>query len=305
MKLDIIILSLTKDEAHFQMTKKCVESYLQSGVDHINSIIIVESNKQFDASVWSKISPKIKSITPPYNFNYNQFLNLGLNHCSSEIICISNSDVDVQGDCVDKMMQFFDMHPEAASASPVDRSWHQNAYSIFPKDDEIYWGHQTTKYLLGFCIFMRRSVYDVIGVYDERFDFYHQDNDYEMCLRSNNLEHAMVTSCHIKHGDDKPDTGVTHEQTLAKLKKSETLFVRKWSKLQFRKFKKLSLVHSTPFDVCSDVVEVVEDPRHATGQYVVVVDEPISKEEQQNILHKLGYTPTLLIHKNILVYQKF
>ena len=287
------------------MTKKCVESYLQSGDDYINNIIIVESNKQFDASVWSKISPKIKSLTPPYNFNYNQFLNLGLNYCSSEIICISNSDVDVQGDCVDKMMQFFDKHPEAASASPVDRSWHQNAYSIFPNDDEIYWGHQTTKYLLGFCIFMHRSVYDVIGAYDERFDFYHQDNDYEMCLRSNNLKHAMVTSCHIKHGDDKPDTGVTHEQTLAKLKKSETLFVRKWSKSQFRKFKKLSIVYPTLFDVCSDVVEVVEDPRHATGQYVVVVDEPISKEEQQNILYKLGYTPTLLIHKNTLVYRKF
>ena len=115
----------------------------------------------------------------------------------------------------------------------------------------------------------------------------------------------MVTSCHIKHGDDKPDTGVTHEQTLAKLKKSETLFVRKWSKLQFRKFKKLSLVHSTPFDVCSDVVEVVEDLRHTTGQYVAVVDEAISKEEQQNILHKLGYTPTLLIHNNTSVYRKF
>lgn len=305
MKLDVIILSLTKDEAHFQMTKKCVESYLQSGNDHINNIIIVESNKQFDASAWSKISPKIKSITPPYNFNYNQFLNLGLVHCSSEIICISNSDVVVQGDCVVKMMQFFDKHPEAASASPVDRSWHQNAYTIFPKDDEIYWGYQTTKYLLGFCIFMRRSVYDVIGAYDERFDFYHQDNDYEMCLRSNNLKHAMVTSCHIKHGDDKPDTGVTHEQTLAKLKKSETLFVRKWSKSQFRKFKKLSIVYPTLFDVGSDVVEVVEDPRHATGQYVVVVDEEISKKEQQNILHKLGYTPTLLIHKNTLVYRKF
>jgi hypothetical protein len=305
MKLDVIVLSLTKDDAHFQMTKKCVESYLQSGKDHINNIIIVESNKQFDASKWRDVSSKIKSVTPPYNFNYNQFLNIGLKHCASDMICISNSDVVVQKDCISKMMHFFNTHPEAASASPVDRNWHQNSYSIFPKDDEVYWGYQTTKYLLGFCIFMRQSVYDVIGAYDERFDFYHQDNDYEMCLKSNNLKHAMVTSCHIKHGDDKPDDGVTHEETLCKLRGSESLFLRKWNSSKFKKFKKLSFITSVKFEVCDDAVEIVEDISNASGQYVTHIDKAVTIDEQQHILHMLGYTPTQLRYNSIIVDRKF
>lgn len=305
MSLDVLVLSFAKDDAHFLMTKKCVESYIQSGSSTINNIIIVESNKHFDISRWNKISNKIKAIIPPYNFNYNQFLNIGLTHCTSDIICISNSDVVVRDDCVDKMIKFFKANPEAASASPVDRSWHQNAYTIFPKDNEIYWGYQTTKYLLGFCLFMRKSIYDIIGFYDERFDFYHQDNDYEMCLRANNLKHAMVTHCHIRHGENKPDTGVTHNETLRKLRNSEAIFARKWSTSKFKKFKKLSLISNTSFTTHSGMIEVVQLEHDACGQYTACVNRVISIDEQQQILHLIGYNPLQVIYNNIVINKKF
>lgn len=307
--LDIIILSKTSNQAYFSMVKRCVDSYLASGDALIQSIIIVESDKHFDNSVWTKVSPKIKTIVPPYKFNYNQFLNIALEQCTAEVVCISNNDVEAIGNCVTAMQEFFDKIPALMSASPVDRTWHQNSYEIFPEDGKAYMGYETTKYLLGFCVFVRRSAFDIIGKFDERFHFYHQDNDLEMCLRRHALPHAMITLCHIKHGHDKPESHEDATATRAKLIKSQGVYYDKWRNPPyanaFKKYRKLSIVgcnNTTPLD---EYVEVVDDQEQAVGQYVLITDRHIDHEEQQHLIAILNYKPTQVIINNLIINKKF
>jgi hypothetical protein len=81
--------------------------------------------------------------------------------------------------------------------------------------------------------------------------------------------------------------------------------VRKWSNAKFYKFKKLSFICNKSFEVCDDVLEVVSCREQARGQYVAVVDTPISIQDQQHIMHLLGYTPTHVIHKNTTINRIF
>jgi Glycosyl transferase family 2 len=307
--LDIIILSKTSDQAHFDMVKRCVDSYLHDGDDVINSIIIVESNKKFDNGVWSCVSPKIKTITPQYKFNYNQFLNIALDHCTADVVCISNNDVVVKPNCIKIMHEFFDKLPTLMSASPVDRTWHNNSYEIFPEDNKAYLGYHTTKHLLGFCVFIRRSVFDLIGKFDERFHFYHQDNDLEMCLRKHNLPHAMITHCHIEHGQNKPESDEDPAETRNKLLGSQAVYLDKWNNppydTSFKKYKKLSVVSPITFDVVDELIEIVDGVEQATGQYIIVTDRVIDEDEQHQISEILNYKPTSLTINGLTITRKF
>lgn len=269
----------------------------------------MESDKQFDNSVWAKISHKIKVVVPTYKFNYNQFLNIALEHCTAELVCISNNDVVAKDHCVSMMCEFFNRVPTLMSASPVDRTWHQNSYEIFPEDNKFYAGYETTKHLLGFCVFLRRSIFDVIGPFDERFHFYHQDNDLEMCLRAHKLLHVILTMCHIEHGHDKPESLEDHSVVRQKLLGSQAVFYQKWGRPLnmnlFKKYKKLSIVTNTNTPPVNEYVEVVEKLEDASGQYTICSDVLIDRDEQQRLLDVIGYKPTQVNINNMQITRNF
>ena len=310
--LDVIILSYARDEAHFDMVKKCVSSYLDGGDKFINRIILVESNKDFDLSVWREFSDKIIAICPSWKFNYNKFLNIALDYCESEFVCVSNSDLVVHENCVGNILKEFEKDSELMSASPVDRTWHRNSYRDFPEDNSIYYGYETTKYLLGFNIYCRRSVYDIIGKYDERFDFYHQDNDYETCLRVNRLKHAMVTSAHITHGKDKPEDGVTMTETHQKLNHSGGLFMNKWRNIPFtktfKKYVKLAIVSDSTVTIKNDMVQLYpKGTQEVYGQYIFDCNMELTEDLVNKILNKIDeLTPAKIeIDTNNFVVRSF
>lgn len=307
--LDIIILTKTSTMEHRAMVERCILSYLQDGDEFVNSIILMESDKNTDLSYWQTISKKIKCVVPPYRFNYNLFLNIALEHCSAEYICISNNDVVTKPGCVKTMLAVFTKLPTLMSASPVDRTWHLNSYDIFPEDNKVYLGYQTSKFLLGFCIFARKQVYDTIGKFDERFHFYHQDNDYEYCLKRYNLQHALVTFAHIQHGIDKPDTGESGAEVRSKLLSSQKTFNDKWSSPLFAgqhvKYKRLSIITNTQTVPANDLVEVVDSVESVRGRYMLSVDSVLNREDQLYYLDLLCYYPDAITINGHQITKRF
>ena len=45
MEVDVIILSYTKNDGYYGMTKECIESILNSEDEHTFNIIVMESDK--------------------------------------------------------------------------------------------------------------------------------------------------------------------------------------------------------------------------------------------------------------------
>lgn len=195
-KVDIIILSLANDETSFQITKRCVDSYLSTANDLIRQIFVIESYKDFNKNY---NNPKVQVIIPPYEFNYNQFYNIGLSHCTAPYVMGPNNDLIIQENCIQNIIKEFETNPAVSSISPIDRDWHRHTKLYLPDDNKLYYGWDVSLHMFGCAFCARRTVFEKIGYLDEQFFFFYQDNDYIYSLRANNLLHGVLTSARIKH----------------------------------------------------------------------------------------------------------
>jgi len=232
-KVDVIILSLVKDDETFNKTKGCIDSYINTADDIINNIFVVETNTNFDGDY---NQPKVKIIKPDIKFNYNKFFNIALKECKAEFIIGPNNDLQIHDNCIQNLIKQFKINVNIHSISPIDRNWHRHKKMYLPTDDKLYYGYDVSLHMFG-CIFCcRRSVIEKIGYLDERFHFFYQDNDYVMSLERCNLLHGIYTGSHVSHV-----TGATNKHAADDCKYTPTnmntqgnTLMQKWNSEPFK-----------------------------------------------------------------------
>lgn len=240
---DIIILSYAQNSDAAQVTQNCIKSYLKNSDELINNIFVIESEK----SIQDSVNGKVHTIVPKEDFNYNRFLNIGLEKCSSEFVIFSNNDIIVLENCLQTIKKAYQEDPELMGVCPIDRNWHRHSKLFFPTDDKLYYGYETTLHMFGCCITLRRKVFNTIGYLDERFFFFYQDNDVAECLRTNGLKHALHTGARVIH-KEKPTPikeGSKFSYTPQNMHDQGEIFKDKWNnppyntgKKGFKPFKK-------------------------------------------------------------------
>lgn len=199
-KFDVIILSLVVDEDTFNITKSCVDSYINTADDLINKIYVVETNSKFNLDY---DQPKVEVVIPNKEFNYNQFYNIALEKCKAEFIIGPNNDLIIQENCLQTILKEFTNNKEVHSISPIDRKWHRHTKMYLPTENKLYYGTEVSLHMYGCLFACRRSVFETIGYLDERFYFFYQDNDYIMSLERCNLLHGVHTGARISHQSGK------------------------------------------------------------------------------------------------------
>lgn len=197
---DIIILSYAQTAHAAAITQKCVDSFLADGGDKINKIIVVESEKSIKPNVYGKVH----TIVPDCEFNYNKFLNFGLDECESDLIFFSNNDIVVHEGCLDTVDSAFKADDKLMSLCPIDRNWHRHSQMYFPTENKIYYGYETALHMFGCIYCVRRSAFNTIGYFDERFFFFYQDNDLAECLKRTGLKHGIHTGAIVTHKEEQP-----------------------------------------------------------------------------------------------------
>jgi len=232
-KVDIIILSLVNDDKSFEVTKRCIDSYINTADELINKIFVIETNKDFKKLNKNYGQNKVRLHIPPHEFNYNQFFNIGLSLCEAEYVMGPNNDLVIQENCIQNIVKEFETNPDIDSISPIDREWHRHTKLYFPDDNKLYYGYETSLHLFG-CVFAarRKKVFETIGYLDERFYFFYQDNDYSMCLVRTGLRHGALTSARVKHkvGGTSAHGSARTEYTPENMNIQGDLLGQKWGK---------------------------------------------------------------------------
>jgi glycosyltransferase involved in cell wall biosynthesis len=189
--IDVIILSNTQNNEYFEMCKTTISSLKKENTSLEFNIIIVETNSKsryvFDVDHY---------IIMNEPFNYNKFLNRGLELSNSEYILILNNDLIFHKSSVENMVRIFNQFSDICSISPREPDYHSKFN--FP-DSGIVYGYNIPLEIVGWCIFARRRTLDTIGKFDEDFKFWYQDNDYANSLIKNNLKHVLCLNSHVTH----------------------------------------------------------------------------------------------------------
>lgn len=200
IKLSVVILSKTINNSIFEMTKCCFTTLLDSEKENKNldiEIILVESNKDYIKYGFS-YDDNIKIIIPDFEFNFHKFLNIGISAASGDYIALCNNDLIFGKNWFSEMLKIKETNPEISSFSPYDEGSNR-----LPKDiiltNEFVKGYELQKEMTGWCFVVENIIFKKIGKLDETFNFYFADNDYAMCLRKHNVQHALICKSYVTH----------------------------------------------------------------------------------------------------------
>ena len=193
MNVDCILLTKTIDDNFYKMTVDTIDSLINSEPSINFKIKLVESNY---SSPFKYNYPNLELIQPIEQFNYNRFLNFGVEKCTSDWIIISNNDVIYTEKWFTNLMVEHEKNPELLSMCPYEPNWHTNYY---PTEINVNYGYDSKTFITGWCIILNKSVINSIGKFDERFAFWYQDDDYGKTLQKYNIQHAMIKNSVVYH----------------------------------------------------------------------------------------------------------
>lgn len=224
--INYIILTKTTNEFIYLMTNNLLQSLketiypAQNGFENYR-IIIVESQKECQYTYDS--TKTINFDFTKYNkFNYNYALNQGLQYClktfnNNDWFVFMNNDIVCDKNWICAINDTYNNDKRILSFSPFIK----NTKYI----DNTSIGYILGKNFVGWCFMYKYDVYKIIGEFDEKFDFYFQDDDYIEQLKIYKLLNASIKNCIVQHIGQQ----TTGKEDIKKLLEDRDKFIVKYS----------------------------------------------------------------------------
>ena len=179
------------------MNCRCIDSLLKSEqwMDGDLEVLLIESNKQS-----TYIYPdNVRVLIPNETFNFHHFLNIGIAETTGEFIAFCNNDIVFQSNWWAAIKRVKEQNPKFMCFSPLDRSYQMMTEAEMPSTKDYYIGWEHRRHFAAWCFVWERKVFDIIGPFDEVFDFYSADDDELMTLRKFAIPNVLVTASEVKH----------------------------------------------------------------------------------------------------------
>jgi GT2 family glycosyltransferase len=192
--VDIIILSNSDSLEKKRMTEKAIESLLASEEPSVIrfNVVIIESCKTA-----SGYGPQYgQTIIPPGKFGFNRFLNIGIAATSAEFVCLCNNDLIFHTHWASHLLSAMTDDPTIESCCPFCGNYHPTR-GISQNNPPVFGYHYEA--LIGWCIFVKRSVLRRIGPLDEKIVFWYAERDYGNHLAALGVKHALIPAARVDH----------------------------------------------------------------------------------------------------------
>ena len=208
VKLSIVIVSWNTCD----LLKKCLESIINFTKDIPYEIIIVDNASQ-DGScemVQSKF-PSVILIRNEENVGFSRANNQGIKKAKGEYIALLNSDTYITDNSFFNMIDFMkkdsnigicgpkilnpDLSPQPTRTDqykPIDAFLKILGLYNYKRESARmnYNKIQDVEVIGGCCMIFRKSVFDAIGLFDESYFLYNEEND--ICLRARKTNWKVV-----------------------------------------------------------------------------------------------------------------
>jgi GT2 family glycosyltransferase len=219
--IDVVMLSVCKDEESYKMTRNAIDSLHQSEREYNFNIWLIETNSEYESMGFS--FPDALVVTPDCEFGYNKYLNIGLSECKSEYVVIANNDLIFEEKwCTNIINAMNDSGLD--SASPYNPGWGLHAGC----ESGVHKGVIVSKHICGWCMVLTRRMLDSIYPLDEQFLFWAQDDDMRMVIERNNFVHGLVGESRVKHLTSKSHRFVPTDRKRLMLEGGCEAFHKKW-----------------------------------------------------------------------------
>ena len=179
---------------------ECLRSLSRS--DYPNVEVCVADNASTDGSPeWAEHEmPSVQVLRNGRNLGWSGGNNAGIRRALSrgaEYVWILNNDVEVEPDCISRMVRYAEAHPQTGVLGPLiyyfeprDRVWFAGGRIDMESFETVHCERieeftalpNANRFISGCALLVRREVFDRIGLIDERFFIYCEDTDF--CRRA-------------------------------------------------------------------------------------------------------------------------
>lgn len=209
MKTSIVILTYNK----LDYTRQCIDSIRQHTAHGSYEMIVVDNNSTDDTPQWLADQADITTILNAENRGFPAGCNQGITAANGDNILLLNNDVIVTHRWLDNLLDCLYSADDIAAVGPVTNyASYYTAISVDYKSiDEMQRfaeNHNTARNkpseqrlkLIGFCMLLRRSAINEIGLLDERFSPGHyEDDDYSLRIRRAGYRLMLCRDTFIHH----------------------------------------------------------------------------------------------------------
>ncbi|MFM8473765.1 MAG: glycosyltransferase family 2 protein [Candidatus Kapaibacterium sp.] len=224
MPVDIVIIHRNT----YEVTSACIDSIVACSLGGTVRVVVVD-NASDDGSADRLRSayPSVTVLHAETNLGYAKACNFGAKHSQSELVVFSNSDVRYTHDALERLVQVLRHDASIAVCGPQqffpDGTW-QRSHDRFPgvllalrnlsglTALERLWATRSIRlsspgtrsvtpvpYLDGAVLVVRRSWFDRIGGFDERFFFFCEDMALCHAFHAAGAKVVFVPHAHVIH----------------------------------------------------------------------------------------------------------
>lgn len=214
------------------LLKDCINSIINTeNISYIGKLIVVDNNSNDNSNFIIPSNEKIEIIQNIENVGFAKAANQGFRQCSNPYVLLLNPDSQLYNSTLSESISFMEHHQDidilgcqlyneagkllpSCSRFPTPLRFLFDVIGLSRLAPRLFtpallmedWDHTTDRYVdqvMGAYMFMRKSVFDKIGYFDEQFFVYFEDVDFSKRLAKANGKtffNASIKSMHVGKG---------------------------------------------------------------------------------------------------------
>jgi GT2 family glycosyltransferase len=205
MSRDITVLTVTHN------SENVIDSFLKNLNVEFKLIVVDNSSLDKTKSILKKdIRPFKKLFFNKKGLGFGSGANIGLRQIKTKYVLLINPDTIIKVDQIEKLYNTAKKYPNAGVLSPLhsnergevhvpSRSFFFNKELVNSLTLENFSGDCSVEHLSGAIMLLNKSNLNKIGLFDENFFLYYEDDD--LCIRSKNagFENILVHDIVVNH----------------------------------------------------------------------------------------------------------
>lgn len=205
-------------------------------------IVVVDDASADGTALWCR-EEGLAFIRLPLGRGFPAACNAGMRLSAGNRLLLMNNDVTATYGWLQVLNDALDSDPEAGIAGPVSNyvSGRQQVEVPFADMDEFHRiarannvpdprRREEAKRLIGFCMLVKREVYDRIGPFDERFSPGHyEDDDYCMRARQAGYRLLICRDALVHHEGSATFRELGDEALRALVERNRGIYIDKWN----------------------------------------------------------------------------
>ncbi|MDP8216761.1 MAG: glycosyltransferase family 2 protein [Candidatus Kaelpia imicola] len=236
---DVVVLTWNQ----LDVVKKCIESFFEK-TNIPSRLIIIDNNscdgtKEYIASLKDTENHQVSIVLNSENRGFVRGMNQGIALSEAPYVCLANSDLIFTKDWLKEIILVFEKYPDVGVLNPDSN----NLGLRFDKGESLDEAAERLKiresgdfeempFCIGFCMLIRRSVIEKVGVLSEEFiPMFFEDTDYSMKSNQAGYRVGVAKRSYVWHEEHVSLKDIGDKRKEEIFKNSRDVFFKKWGKI--------------------------------------------------------------------------